>query len=421
MCGASRMRCICPSLLGQLAARDSTELEVATTDNCPPVIPAKTGEADIISSAEPSNTDSRFVKRLTEAAVRIGVIFILAAWCFDIVRPFITAVAWAIIIATATYPAYRRLAAALGDRHGLAASLFTLLLLVVLIVPTVLLAGTLVETAQQFAADLSDGSIAVPPPPERVASWHVIGEPLYEFWSLASHNVEEALHRIGPQLRAIGSWLLSLVGTIGFGVLQFLIATIIAGVLITHADAGHRMSRAIATRLAGDRGVELAELAQETVRSVARGILGVAIIQTIIAGLGFFAVGLPSAGLLSFVCLLLAVVQIGIVPILVGVVIYVFSTADPLTAWLFTAWCVFAGVIDNILKPILLGRGVRVPMIVIFVGAIGGLFAAGIIGLFVGAVTLALAYTLFQAWLGQQVASTAVPAASDPTCAPPPA
>jgi predicted PurR-regulated permease PerM len=369
--------------------------------------------------------DARFVNRAVEAALRIGVLVVLVAWCFDIIRPFVTAVAWAAIIATAVFPLYQRLELGLGRRRGPAAVLFTLLMLVVFIVPILLLSGTMVETAHQLSADLSDGALSIPPPPEKVATWRFIGEPLYEFWSLASENLAEALEKVSPQLKALGSWSLSLVASAGFGILQFLLAILIAGALLAHAERGSRMTHAIAARLVGRRGPEFADLAQDTVRSVARGILGVALIQALVAGLGFLLFGLPAPGLLSLICLLLAVVQIGILPVLLPAVIYMFSVSDPVTAGLFLAWCLFAGVIDNILKPLLLGRGVRVPMLVIFVGAIGGLIASGIIGLFVGAVVLALSYTLFQAWLSEAPdgAAAAVPpatAVSPPAAVAPP-
>ena len=205
--------------------------------------------------------------------------------------------------------------------------------------------------------------------------------------------------RSRPQVAAFGRWLLATVGELGLGTLQFVMAIIIAGVLLANAQGSGHAARAIATRLAGERGADYAELGQATVRSVARGILGVALIQSLLAGLGFLAVGVPGAGLLALVCLLLAVVQIGPIVVLIGTVIYVFSTADTFTAVIFLIWSIFVALIDNVLKPILLGRGVKVPMVVIFVGAIGGLLASGIIGLFVGSVVLALSFTLFKAWL----------------------
>lgn len=367
---------------------------------------------------EPEN---RFVSQAVEAAVRIGMLFLLVAWCFEIVRPFIVVVAWAIIIATATHPAYSRLETAFAGRRTLAAVVFTLLMLVVLIVPMVMLSGKLVDTAHVTAEQLSTGSLSIPPPPDGVAEWPLVGRPLYRLWSMASHNLGSALEQIGPQLKSVGGWLLSAAAGVGVGLVQFLIAIIIAGVLLARADSSSRTAHAIAVRLAGNHGDAFADLAQATVRSVARGIIGVALVQTLVASIGFLAVGLPAAGVLSLLCLMLAVVQIGMLPILLPAAIYVFSTHDPLTASLFAAWCVFTAVIDNVLKPILLGRGVKVPMMVIFVGAIGGFIASGIIGLFVGAVVLALSYTLTVAWLGIAAAPDVAAAATNPPAPPSPA
>jgi predicted PurR-regulated permease PerM len=334
-----------------------------------------------------------------EAAIRIGLVALLVAWCFQIVRPFIVPVVWGIIIAVAIYPSYCRLESLFGGRRATAAMVCTIMMLAVLIVPSVMLAGTAAESAQRLARDMSDGTISVPLPPDGVSGWPVIGKPLDQFWRLSSENLEEALGEIRPQIAAFGQWLLSAAAGLGLGILQFVAAIIIGGILLAHAQGGARTASAIATRLAGERGKDYAALGQATVRSVARGILGVALIQSLLAGLGFLAVGIPGAGLLALVCLLLAVIQIGPAPVLIGTVIYVFSTADTFTAIVFLIWSLFVAVLDNILKPILLGRGVRVPMVIIFVGAIGGFLVHGIIGLFVGSILLALGFTLFKAWL----------------------
>jgi predicted PurR-regulated permease PerM len=354
-----------------------------------------------MTTSDSSSHDKLFLSRALEATIRIGLILLLAAWCFQIVQPFIIPVVWGIIIATATYPAYRWLEGALGGRRGIAATLFTLLMMVILITPTLKLAETLVNGSSLLSGYLEGESLRIPPPPESIANWPIIGEPLAGFWSLASENLGAALQQIAPQLKAFGGWLLKAAAGAGLGILMFVVAIIIAGALLAHAQGGHRAAYAIATRLAGDRGADFADLAEATVRSVAQGILGVALIQSLLAGIGFLAVGLPGAGLWALLCLLLAVVQIGIGLVVVPIVIYVFYTADTLTAVLFLIWCTPLTVLDNILKPLLLGRGVNVPMVVIFVGAIGGFLTSGIIGLFVGSVILALGYTLFVAWLAE--------------------
>ncbi len=343
--------------------------------------------------------DTIVLNRALEIAVRIGLLAVLVAWCFQIVRPFLYLVAWGMIIAVSTYPAYRRLEASLGERRGLAATLFTLVLLALLIGPILMLAGTLVEGAQALARALSEGTLSVPPPPEKIGSWPLIGAPLEGLWSLASVNLQAALHEIAPQIKPFGLRALSAAADTGLGILEFVAAIVVAGVLQAHASGGGQAARAIANRLGGERGTQFTDLAQATVRGVARGILGVALIQSLLAGLGFLAVGLPAAGFLALLCFLLAVVQIGPTLILIPTVVYVFSTGNSVTAVLFLIWCVFVGLIDNVLKPLLLGRGAKVPMIVIFVGAIGGFLDSGIIGLFVGAVVLALGYSLLVAWL----------------------
>jgi predicted PurR-regulated permease PerM len=354
-----------------------------------------------MNSPSPPTKERRIVSTALEAAVRIGLVFLLIAWCFQIVRPFVIPIVWGVIIAIAAYPGYQRLQLMLGDRHRLTAILFTVFMLLVLIVPTVMLSGTLVGGLKSLATDFSDGSLTVPTPPQSVKTLPLVGEQLYDFWTLASDNIEAAAEKIGPEIKAVGKWLLATAAGIGFAILQFVIAIIIAGVLMANAEGGSYIAHAIALRLAGDQRTDFVELAGMTVRSVARGILGVAIIQSLFAGLGFLVAGVPAAGLWALLCLILGVAQIGIFVVLIPVVIYLFNTADMVTAVAFLIWSIPVGLIDNVLKPVLLARGVKTPMVIIFIGAIGGFLTSGIIGLFVGAVVLALSYEIFLLWLGQ--------------------
>ncbi|HHH40108.1 MAG TPA: AI-2E family transporter [Sedimenticola sp.] len=347
----------------------------------------------------PPEDESVFVSKALEAAIRIGLLAALVAWCFEIVRPFVIPIIWGIIIAVASYPMFHRLEQWLGGREVWAAVLFTLLALVVIIMPVVMLAGTAVQGAKLLSAEMSGGHLPIPPPPDSVSHWPIVGEQLKAFWSLASYNIEAALQEIEPQVKMVGKWLLSAAAGAGYGILEFVVAIVIAAFLMVHARSGRFVAHAIATRLAGSRGIGFANLAESTVRSVARGILGVALIQSLLAGLGFLVAGIPAAGVWALVCLLLGVVQIGILIVLIPMVIYLFNTADTTTAVLFLIWCIPVGLMDNILKPILLGRGVKVPMLIIFMGAIGGFLSAGIIGLFIGSVVLTLGFGLFMAWL----------------------
>jgi predicted PurR-regulated permease PerM len=347
----------------------------------------------------PQENGRTFIRNSVEASIRIGLVAILVFWCFVIVKPFITPIIWGIIIAVAIHPLYQRLQVALGGRQGLAAILYTVFFLIILIVPTMLLAGTLVESVKFLAQGFASGTLTVPPPPESVGSWPIVGEPLEQYWRLASENLKAALQQIAPHLKVVGSWLLSTAGGTGLGILQFMVAIIISGFLLAQAKSGQHFAQIIVNRFAGERGEQITDLAEATVRSVALGILGVAAIQSILAGLGFMVAGVPAAGLWALLCLLLSVVQIGIAPVVIPIVIYLFNTADTFTAVAFLIWSIPVSLSDNILKPILLSRGVKTPMVVIFMGAIGGFLASGIVGLFIGAVVLSLGYELFMDWV----------------------
>ena len=347
----------------------------------------------------PQENGRTFVRNSVEASISIGLVAMLVFWCFIYVKPFVTPIIWGVIIAVAIYPIYQRLQAALGDRQGLAATLYTVFFLIIFIVPTVMLAGTLVESVKFLAKGFGNGTLIVPPPPESVGSWPIVGEPLVDFWRLASENLKAALQQIAPHLKVVGSWLLSTAGGTGLGILQFMVAIIISGFLLGQAKRGQQFAQIIVNRFAGKRGEQITDLVEATVRSVALGILGVSAIQSIFAGLGFMVAGVPAAGLWALLCLLLSVVQIGILPVVIPIIIYLFNTADMSTAVAFLIWSIPVSLTDNILKPIFLSRGVKTPMAVIFMGAIGGFLVSGIVGLFIGAVVLSLGYELFMSWV----------------------
>ena len=370
------------------------------------------GGLSMNTSNQPSN-DKLFIAIALEATIHIGLVVLLLYWCFKIGQPFIQIIVWGIIIAVAIHPGCNRLKSALGGRGRLAATLITLFALIVLLVPAYMLSGSLINTAQEYSAQLDAGTLSVPLPSESVRSWPVIGEPLYKFWSLASNNLGAALSKITPQLKKFGIPLLSAAAGAGVGILKFVVSIIIAGVLLANAAGGGQAARAIATRLAGERGTKFVELAVATVRSVTLGILGVALIQALLASLGFLLVGVPGAGLWALLVLILAVVQLPTILILGPIIVYVFSTSSAVIAVVFTIWSILVGISDAFLKPLLMGRGVDVPMLVIFIGAIGGFMTSGIIGLFVGAIIFALGYKLFLAWLNEDTAPEREPPKSE--------
>ena len=215
---------------------------------------------------------------------------------------------------------------------------------------------------------------------------------------MASNNLTEAVKLLAPQIKIFLPKLLSASAGIGLTVLQFFFSILIAGALLAKAQSAAEVTRAFANRLFGERGAEFQNLVGSTIRSVTSGILGVALIQTVLAAIGFLVVGLPGAGLWAVIFLIAAVLQIGIL-VLIPAVAFVFATTTTTTAVVFLIWCAFVGLLDNVLKPILLGRGASVPTAVVFLGAIGGFVLMGIIGLFVGAIVLSVGYKLFLAWI----------------------
>ena len=354
-----------------------------------------------MSDAPQSPLPDTMLARAIDLTVRIGLLIILALWCFEIVKPFIGPIAWGVIIAVALYPVHERMRVALGGSGVTASTLLTLLVLLLMIVPSVMLSGTAIEGVTRLAENLRDGSLTIPLPPESVAGWPLIGERLSVFWTLAANNLEAALAEVAPRLTGLSGWLLARAAGVGMALLQFVVSIIIAGVMLANAPGGARMTNLIASRFGGKRGLALAGLAVATVRSVAQGVLGVAFIQSVLAGLGMMLAGVPAAGLWALLVLLLAIVQLPALLILGPVIGYVFWAESSTTvAVVFAIWSVAVSMSDTVLKPLLLGRGLSIPMLVILIGAIGGMLSSGIIGLFVGSVVLAVGYTLFIAWLG---------------------
>ena len=345
--------------------------------------------------------EREFLNMATEATIRIALVALLAVWCFQIVRPFVLPVVWAIIIATAVFPAYRWLCRMMGGRERLAAVVLTLTGLILLIVPSLLSAGSLVENASWLSKGLRDGTLEVPLPPEHIATWPLVGEKLHGFWALAHVNLMGALQQLGPHVAPFAGGVFSAAAGVGLGVLQFVISIAIAGVLLASSTKGAEVAAAIAARLFDERGPEFVELSGATVRGVAQGIIGVALIQSVLVGIGLFAAGVPHASLWAALCLVVAIIQLPPLLVLLPIIVYMFATSGTTTAVLFMIWSILASSSDTFLKPVLLARGLDLPMVVIFMGAIGGFVMSGFIGLFVGAVVLALGYRLFMAWLGE--------------------
>jgi predicted PurR-regulated permease PerM len=364
------------------------------------------GSSNVASAVALSQT----IRSAVEIAVRLGAIALMVGWCLLIIAPFLGIVAWALIIAIAMDGPFETLCRQLGGRRIPAALLFVGLAFVLIFGPTILLSESLISATQHFAHEVKDQDFAVPPPNPAVRSIPLVGSLVYEAWERASENLVGTLARFEPQLRTLSAWLLKTAGSFGAGVLQLLASILIASVMLIRSPQRQIAVARFANRMAGPvRGPQLAAIATSTVRSVVQGILGVAAIQAFLAGIGFMLAGIPWAGLWALLVLVAAIVQIPVALAMIVPVVIGFMQVGGGIAIALAVWCAAIGLIDNVLKPILFGRGVKVPMLVIFMGAIGGMLTMGIIGLFLGAVALALGFELFMAWLDDgvpQVAAT---------------
>ena len=342
-----------------------------------------------------------FTKDIFEIVIKLVIVGALVVWSYYLLKPFLVPVLWGMILAVATEPLITRCGKMLGGRKSLASTLFVLLVLAALVTPTVLLVISSVDVVQNLSEQMHNKTLVIPPPPAKIADWPLVGDSLHQAWSMAATNLEGALKQFAPQIKAVAEKVLGSVGGGLIGILMVILSTCIAGVFLAKSEKSSGFALKLITRFAGDRGVEITALATATIRGVMLGVVGVAVIQAILSAIGMLVVGVPAAGLWAVLVLVCAVSQLPPLIILGPVAAYVFSVADTTPAVLFLIWAIMVSSSDGVLKPLLMGRGVDIPMLVILLGALGGMMLSGIIGLFVGAVVLAIMYTLFMAWLDE--------------------
>lgn len=347
--------------------------------------------------------DPLFVRNMIESALRIGLLLILLVLCYDIIKPFTVPILWGAIIAIAAFPLVKWLEPKLGGRRGLAAILVCLVFLLILVLPVWSVTEAALGGMKHFSTGLDSGELKVPPPSAKVADWPLVGETLFTAWSSASSDLEAFVHANANDIKDLSKSVLKRLGGGLVSVLMFVVSILIAGGFMTFAESCGEAAKRFFVRVGGlNPGGEWAPLIVATVRSVLQGVIGVAVIQTVLIAIGLFVADIPGAPLLSAIILVLAIAQLPALIVVAPIMVYVFSTADTTTAVIFMVYQLLAGASDNILKPLLMGRGLDIPMPVILIGAIGGMIMYGIMGLFVGAVILSIGYKLFGLWLAQQ-------------------
>ncbi|MCP1495952.1 putative PurR-regulated permease PerM [Pseudomonas migulae] len=351
---------------------------------------------------EPTSLSEKTLTRtLLDVFIRAGLITVLVLFCFEIFSPFRDLMLWSLILAITLYPLQERLKGPLGQKEGRIATLIVLVAILILMVPIYLMGTSIADSVEHAIGVIKSGGFHIPPPADSVAEWPLVGKPLSALWLQASTDLPGLTEKYIPQIKDVSLNLLSKLAGVGMGFLMFIFALIIAGIFMAYGENGYRSSVQIASRISGpEKGAKIAGLCTATIRAVALGVVGIAFIQMLLVGLGFVFKGVPAAGLLALGVLLLGIMQLPATLITLPVIAYVFATEGASTGTIVFAVYVFvAGLVDNVLKPLLLGRGVDVPMPVILIGALGGMVTGGILGLFIGPVVLAVGYQLFWQWV----------------------
>ena len=338
----------------------------------------------------------------TNTMIRIGLIAFLVVMCVRVFAPFLNLVVWALILAIALYPLHQFLARKIGGRQGIAATLLVFAFLLLIGGPTVILGGYFARQAHNAYTNFENNTVTIKQPKPEVADWPLVGQRVFRAWSSAANNLPAFLKDNQAQLQNIAKRILAAAANTAGSVLLFLAALIVAGIMMAYGESGSQAVERIFTRMTDPvTGPRLQNLSTGTIRSVATGVIGVAFIQALLLGIGFVMAGIPMSGVLALVVMFLGILQLPAAIITLPVIVYLWWAGDASTTSniVYTIYLFVAGLADNVLKPLLLGRGVEVPMPVILLGALGGMVSGGIIGMFVGAALLAVGYQVFMDWI----------------------
>lgn len=347
----------------------------------------------------PLPVDRETFSRFVEIGVKALIVLVLFSWSFSIISPFLGLLVWSGIIAIALFPVHRKLTAALGGRNKSSATILGLSGALLILVPVALLASQSVDAVDALSAQWQEGTLQVPEPSENVKGWPLIGEQAYELWHAASDDIEEFVEHFEPQLKAWGEKLVNFAASVGKGALFFVASFVIAAIFMANAQSQQSFFVQLEQRITGAESGPYMRMTIATIRSVAQGVIGTAVIQALLAGAGMLVMDIPLAGLWTLGLMILSILQLPSLILLGPIMAWAFSAHEATPATIFAIWCVLVGLSDNVLRPILMGRGLSVPMLVIMLGAIGGMLTMGIVGLFIGSVVLAISYELFVAWM----------------------
>lgn len=355
--------------------------------------------------------DNSSAQKPMDVYLRILILSLLLVWCLLIARPFLVIIVWAIIIAVAIYPIYKLLLKLFRGRRGLAVASFIVVILTMVVLPSLKVAGTIVRHTEQISAFINNPKAQIPRPNQSVESWPVVGDKVYAYWTGAYDNFENFVAEHSEEVTKVAGWFVKGLGTVVADIIVSLFSLVMAGFLLYNSNYFFNGTMRFAERLIGDKGDKYVIVARDTIKSVVQGILLVALIQALLAYAGFAIMGIKGAALFALLIMILAIVQLPVVIITIPMAIYGFTIAGGTAATIFAVYMLVIGLVDNVLRPFFLGRGVDIPMIILLVGSLGGMMLHGILGLFLGAVVLAIGYQTYMLWIdfNETVAATTAP------------
>ncbi|MEZ7971241.1 MAG: AI-2E family transporter [Cyclobacteriaceae bacterium] len=349
--------------------------------------------------------DNSSINKVVDTAIRLISLGLIAYLCVSILKPFINPLFWGIIFAVALDPFYRKIDQLIGHKSKITSIITVLLTFMVISMPLYLFLESAIRGITDIGSMYASGKFLIQTPNESIKAIPLIGDWIYDSWQLASQNLPSLLNQYQDYLKQFGLFLLdSILGT-GITIINLALSVLIAGILL-YSKGTNKVVYKLFEKIAGDFGVEFASITEQTIRNVVKGILGVAVIQATLAGFGFLMVDLPYAGLWVLICLILTIIQVGPGFVIIPVIIWLFLTRELVPASIWSTYLVIVMLLDNILKPIFLGKGASVPTVVIFLGAIGGFLFKGFLGLFLGAIILSITYKLLITWLGLESINT---------------
>ena len=338
--------------------------------------------------------------RVVDIVIPLLLLALLIALCVQLLVPFVGLLIWTIIFAVCFYPVHKKLRTKMSNR--MSAIVIGVGLSALVLVPTTIASISAAGSIPKVVAAIQTGEQQIAPPPARLQTLPVVGEKAFAAWTHASTDMPGFAKKYAPQLAAFAKGLVGFAGSLFVTVLAIVAAVAFAAITLAYSESARAFAASILARITGSResGEHYMDVIGATIKSVANGVIGVAFVQALLCGIGFFVVGVPGAGLLSIVAMALGVVQVPVVLVTLPAIVWAFSTQSSTVAIIFTVWSVIAGLSDAVLKPMMIGHGLEVPMPIILLGVIGGVMAYGLVGLFIGAVLLAVGYVLFREWLG---------------------